>query len=223
METLRGDFVSQAQQMGFTEEQANALADSYGLIPSQVSTTITAIDNASGTISQLVRTLDGIDGKRVRVYTEHIQIGRVGLGGSGTSATVDADGSIHTAFANGTERHIAQIGRPGQIRIWNEDETGGEAYIPLAASKRSRSESILSAVATQFGGAFVKPQAFAEGAVVSSYMATAQPGASAVGTTVNVTTDLTLNVQGMSEGEALTMVRGELSHFAREIAAGVNA
>ena len=180
METLRGDFVSQAQQMGFTEEQANALADSYGLIPSQVKTTITAIDNASGTISQLVRTLNGIDGKRVRVYTEHIQIGRVGLGGSGTSATLDADGSIHTAFANGTERHIAQIGRPGQIRIWNEDETGGEAYIPLAASTRSRSESILSAVATQFGGAFVKPQAFAEGAVVSSYMATAQPGASVV-------------------------------------------
>ena len=180
METLRGDFVSQAQQMGFTEEQANALADSYGLIPSQVSTTITAIDNASGTISQLVRTLNGIDGKTVRVYTDHIQIGRVGLGGSGTSATLDADGSIHTAFANGTERHVAQIGRPGQIRIWNEDETGGEAYIPLAASKRSRSESILSAVATQFGGAFVKPQAFAEGAVVSSYMATAQPGASVV-------------------------------------------
>ena len=83
---------------------------------------------------------------------------------------MDADGSIHTAFANGTERHIAQIGRPGQIRIWNEDETQGEAYIPLAQSKRSRSEAILSTVAEQFGGAFVKPQAFADGAVVQQYI-----------------------------------------------------
>ena len=177
-------------------------------------------DPASPTIATVQQRLRDVNDKWVTLTVQEV---RIGGNGTGIKATVDADGSIHTAFANGTERHIAQIGRPGQIRIWNEDETGGEAYIPLAASKRSRSESILSAVATQFGGAFVKPQAFAEGAVVSSYMATAQPGAGVVGTTVNVTTDLTLNVQGISEGEALTMVRGELSHFAREIAAGVNA
>ncbi|MEV7804984.1 hypothetical protein AB0O28_18745 [Microbispora sp. NPDC088329] len=60
------------------------------------------------------------------------------------------------AFAGGVERHVAQIGAPGAIRIWNEPETSGEAYIPLALSKRARSEAILDQVAGMFGGAFVK-------------------------------------------------------------------
>lgn len=50
------------------------------------------------------------------------------------------------------ERHTAQI-QPagGPIRVWAEPETGGEAYIPLAASKRSRSKQILAQVARKFG------------------------------------------------------------------------
>jgi len=35
--------------------------------------------------------------------------------------------------------------------VWAEPETGGEAYIPLAQSKRSRSTAILSKVASSFG------------------------------------------------------------------------
>lgn len=46
------------------------------------------------------------------------------------------------AFASGTERHIAQIAPAGAMRVWAEPETGGEAYIPLAQSKRSRSREI---------------------------------------------------------------------------------
>ena len=50
------------------------------------------------------------------------------------------------------ERHVAQIApASGPIRVWNEDETGGEAYIPLAASKRNRSKAILAQVARSFG------------------------------------------------------------------------
>jgi hypothetical protein len=37
------------------------------------------------------------------------------------------------------------------MRLWAEPETGGEAYIPLAASKRPRSTAILSSVARTFG------------------------------------------------------------------------
>lgn len=55
------------------------------------------------------------------------------------------------AFANGSENHVAQIARGGSMRLWAEPETGGEAYIPLAQSKRSRSTSILGAVAQRFG------------------------------------------------------------------------
>lgn len=61
----------------------------------------------------------------------------------------NADGNIlgpvvrHYA-GGGTESHVAQIAPAGAWRVWAEPETGGEAYIPLAPSKRSRSVQILA-------------------------------------------------------------------------------
>lgn len=66
-----------------------------------------------------------------------------------------ADGGV-TRFANGSEHHIAQLASPGMVRVWAEPETGGEAYIPLAMSKRGRSEDILSEVASRFGGTYLR-------------------------------------------------------------------
>ena len=37
------------------------------------------------------------------------------------------------------------------MRLWAEPETGGEAYIPLAPSKRPRSTAILEEVERKFG------------------------------------------------------------------------
>lgn len=56
-----------------------------------------------------------------------------------------AQGALVDYYAGGgvRENHVAQIGGVGTTRIWNEPETGGEAYIPLAASKRGRSTEIL--------------------------------------------------------------------------------
>jgi hypothetical protein len=54
-------------------------------------------------------------------------------------------------FAKGSEDHRAQIARAGAMRLWAEPETGGEAYIPLAGSKRPRSTAILAKVASRFG------------------------------------------------------------------------
>lgn len=74
-----------------------------------------------------------------------------------------ADGNIFKFFADGgTENHVAQIAPAGTMRVWAEPETGGEAYIPLAESKRGRSTSILSEVAEQFGYRLEK---FASGGV----------------------------------------------------------
>jgi hypothetical protein len=54
-----------------------------------------------------------------------------------------AQGGFANAYARGGfENHVAQIGSTGASRIWNEPETGGEAYIPLALSKRARSLAI---------------------------------------------------------------------------------
>jgi hypothetical protein len=56
-------------------------------------------------------------------------------------------------FANGgIEKHIASIfPASSNVRVFAEPETGGEAYIPLAASKRPRSLAILTEVARMFG------------------------------------------------------------------------
>ncbi|MFJ4880070.1 hypothetical protein ACIP93_33350 [Streptomyces sp. NPDC088745] len=101
-----------------------------------------------------------------------------------------ANGGLHRtagrvkAFANGAENHIAQIARPGQIRVWNEPETQGEAYLPLANSKRRRSKAILDRVAQIFGGRVVY---FANGGVNHTQGAVRTPAASSGGRTVAAT------------------------------------
>lgn len=58
------------------------------------------------------------------------------------------------AFADGgIESHVAQIAGPSthSLRVWAEPETGGEAYIPLAASKRTRSVAIWQETGRRLG------------------------------------------------------------------------
>ena len=79
--------------------------------------------------------------------------------------------------ANGNifEQHTAQIAPGGtHLRMWAEPETGGEAYIPLSAGKRPRSEAILDHVARLFGKKMIdaKGTAFAEGGFYESSKAT---------------------------------------------------
>lgn len=86
-----------------------------------------------------------------------------------------ANGGVE-AYANGGtrggEKHVAQIAKPqGPFRVWAEPETGGEAYIPLAQSKRARSKAILSKTAQIMGLSVVDH----EGDTVSSSI----PGGSA--------------------------------------------
>lgn len=64
-----------------------------------------------------------------------------------------ARGSITRYYAaGGMEQHVAQFAPAGAMRVWAEPETGGEAYIPLGASKRKRSRSILEQTAELMGG-----------------------------------------------------------------------
>ncbi|WP_052457550.1 hypothetical protein [Streptomyces sp. AcH 505] len=55
-------------------------------------------------------------------------------------------------FADGGENHVAQIAPGGQWRVWAEPETQGEAYIPLAPSKRGRSREIAEETVRRLGG-----------------------------------------------------------------------
>ncbi len=72
--------------------------------------------------------------------------------------SAQADGSVLSFYAGGgfhRERHVAQIAPAGAWRVWAEPETGGEGYIPLAKSKRKRSEAILGRIADIFGGTYI--------------------------------------------------------------------
>ncbi|MCK7661966.1 tape measure protein [Corynebacterium antarcticum] len=140
--------------------------------------------------------LDGLRSKLGEVrgwISDHLSFNLGGLIGNAQGAVYRAyvDGGIDRLerYANGGHRedHRAQIAPAGAWRVWAEPETGGEAYIPLAASKRSRSTAILDQTARIFGLALVDPitgtapgigyrgnlgpakaQAFADGGLVPS-------------------------------------------------------
>ena len=144
-------------------------------------------------VSQVLRDINNtvLPDKTQRIYTYHNTIysetreasSGGGVGGSGGITRADggiikngqdiafANGGILNklavnAFANGTENHVAQIARGAwPVRIWAEPETEGEAYIPLAKSKRKRSLEILKKVMAEFGlGNLTK--AFADGGIM---------------------------------------------------------
>jgi hypothetical protein len=66
---------------------------------------------------------------------------------------LSADGNIIDYYGRGgiRENHVAQIAPAGSWRTWAEPETGGEAYIPLAASKRQRSLALWAETGRRLG------------------------------------------------------------------------
>lgn len=84
-------------------------------------------------------------------------------GAVGLSSIKLPDAPAIKSYARGTEDHRAQIAHAGAMRLWAEPETGGEAYIPLAAAKRARSTRLLAHVADRFGYALTP---FADGGIV---------------------------------------------------------
>ncbi|WP_282795785.1 hypothetical protein [Streptomyces sp. CC224B] len=57
-----------------------------------------------------------------------------------------------TGSAGRRENHIAQIAPAGAWRVWAEDETHGEGYVPFARSKRPRSRRITEEIVRRLGG-----------------------------------------------------------------------
>jgi len=85
----------------------------------------------------------------------------------GHAVTPNANGGYYPhgipSYADGKlpKQAMVQPGKGGGLVQWAEKETGGEAFIPLAPSKRDRSEKILGQVAGSFGLGLVK--SFADG------------------------------------------------------------
>ncbi|MFB6630039.1 hypothetical protein ACFCWY_09095 [Streptomyces sp. NPDC056362] len=188
-----------------------------------------------GNVQKIQSKINGLTGRTVNVTVQYHSVGKPsviekadggivkfadgGIHGAASRIRAFANGGLHgagnriRAFANGTEKHIAQIAKAGEMRLWAEPETyPGEAYIPLAPSKRRRSEEILSTVAGFFGGTVVYPgrdlRQFADGALRLQQHATraSAPRRMAAATTpapALVGGDLNLHMANGSAGDAI--------------------
>ncbi|MDX3087195.1 phage tail tape measure protein [Streptomyces sp. ME02-6978a] len=106
-------------------------------------------------VDALAAAIRRLSGKTIRILTIREEraikstVRRPSSGEGGVSKY--ARGGIRF-FAGGAENHLAEIARAGEWRVWAEDETGGEAYIPLAPSKRARSRKIAAETVKRLGG-----------------------------------------------------------------------
>ncbi|TXS68933.1 phage tail tape measure protein [Streptomyces sp. sk2.1] len=105
--------------------------------------------------------INNIRGKSVSIYLNYKKTGndRDANGVPDMVQAPQARGSVLDFYANGgtnrrgiRENHTAQIAPAGAWRVWAEEETGGEAYIPLATSKRGRSRAITEETIRRLGG-----------------------------------------------------------------------
>lgn len=113
---------------GAEAEQIRQLADRLYSIPADVTS------NVSVNITETHRT-----------YYQEYRAGE-------RQSLPQAFGSVLRFYASGGfENHVAQIAKAGSMRVWGEPETGGEGYIPLAQSKRTRSTAVLAEIARMFG------------------------------------------------------------------------
>lgn len=106
-------------------------------------------DIISGLVSG-IRSAGSMIGDAIRAVVPDRLEGFIGLSMGGIIEAY-ASGGLRRPGRSGSEKHAAQIAKAGAWRVWAEPETGGEAYIPLASSKRGRSTAILSTVADIFG------------------------------------------------------------------------
>ncbi|MFJ6616681.1 phage tail tape measure protein [Kitasatospora sp. NPDC091335] len=167
-----------------------------------VRVTVPSNDAINGT-AKIQQAINGIQGRTVTVnvgYDREYADRHQPVGWANGGVNRFAGGGI-TAFAAGSERHVAQIAPPGAMRLWAEPETGGEAYIPLAAAKRNRSMRILSQVAGMFDQQLIPLRPTASELIPARSLA--PPAAAGTGGGVHRTTHVTLYGARQSLGEQL--------------------
>jgi hypothetical protein len=144
---LKDEAIKNTGATGKQKDAVKALVDELFKIPANVNSTV----NVTANLSVVLRS---------SIASVQKKLNSLAL----------AEGGILKFFAGGgMENHVAQIVRAGTLRVWGEEETGGEAYIPLGGSKRARSTAILAQVAGRFGYDLVAnreagPAPFAAGA-----------------------------------------------------------
>ena len=112
-------------------------------------------DNASGPIARIRQNLNDLNGAAAfttawTIYKSKKEsaAGNLFLGGGSNVRAYAAGG-----YGDVANRHQAELAGPGDVRVWREPETKGEAYIPLADDwRRPRAREIAAATVGILGG-----------------------------------------------------------------------
>jgi len=155
----RRKFIESATAAGFNAGEVKKLADRVFQLPSAKEIKLLAdTKQAQVDLNAFITRNDGrVITVRQQLITEAI---KSGAAPGAAKAAYNANGAVMDFYGDGgvAENHVAQFAAAGTMRVWAEPETGGEAYIPLAASKRTRSLAIWEETGRRL-------QAFADGDV----------------------------------------------------------
>jgi len=141
LESSRDALMQRAQDLGYSAEEAQGLADQIFRIPSSTEwEAIVQTANAKRAIDNFIwENNDRVITLKVQTPGLRPSVGNDGgPGGFAIGGHYGAGGQF-TYFASGGENHVAQFARAGSYRVWAEEETGGEWYLPDSPAKRSRS------------------------------------------------------------------------------------
>lgn len=149
---------------GYNRDEVRQLLDTIAAAPSQKVTNMVAnTAQAKSSVDIYVSALNQIPGYKAVVIDQVIR--QTGASRGEVGAAYNADGNVYSsvsrgqlvkAFANGgVENHVAQFAAGGTYRVWAEDETEGETYLPHAKSKRARTEALMAQTADIFGGRYI--------------------------------------------------------------------
>ena len=159
MDTSRAAFIEQAAKMLGSKTAAEQLADQLGITRGTVSSLADEISKANtktvkitvdqaylnaqlATVRAELSSLSGVATVTARLNATQLK-NEIKLLQNGVSSSWQANGSI-MQFAGGGFRGAGIYSDGADIVRFAERGTGGEAYIPLASSKRARSTKILA-------------------------------------------------------------------------------
>lgn len=216
----RQQFIETAMQMGYTANEARALANAYGLIPTSVVTIIQA--EAAEAQKTINRFIEINNGRRILIQVDARGNTRYsqGLG----VQWYEADGGI---WENGRKRfadggfnsagvrvpRVPQIVRGGANIVWGEPETGWEAYISGKPSMRMRNIGVLAEAADRLGYMVLPKVArgYADGRITPAPTPSSTP--SLTGLAIEGTLDLGDGLVGVVRG----VVRETVSDARRQV------
>ena len=192
LEAGRQAVIDRAIALGATADEAQELADKIYAIPSEAEFNMIAdTKTAAGSIDAFVAKYTGVR-ITAKLFLDSSN-GDRGMAAAAArytgqalyyAAMGQADGGKVNFYANGgRENHIAQFARAGTYRVWAEDETGGEYYVPMAPSKRPRSLQIASQMVDEMGYQMIPKGArsFANGSPVQGGSAHSAIGSPLIG------------------------------------------